>query len=178
MQTLIFACSERENNFTRRASEAVSRFLPEPEIIELKDFHLNIFGTADEDTRQKLQVIKEKFMQAQQIIFVSPEYNWGLSPNAKNLIDYLSGDSGIWSDKVFMAFGCSIGRGGRLPIIELWKTLNKIIALSNSISIVSPFHIEITSNLLTSENDFTDEFKPIAKAVFENHSKVAERFLA
>lgn len=177
MKTIIFSCSERQDNLSIKASSAVAKYFSDVEIIDLRDFHLNIMGTADENTNQNLQQLVGKFKEAQQIIFVSPEYNWGLSPNAKNVIDYLSFQSDIWSGKVFMCFGCSVGRGGRLPIIELWKTLNKIISLSHAISIVSPYHIEITANLLSENAEFIESFKKTADGVFANHKAIAEKFL-
>ncbi|MDJ0624786.1 MAG: NAD(P)H-dependent oxidoreductase [Candidatus Caenarcaniphilales bacterium] len=176
MKTIIFSCSERSENLSLRSSKAIQAYIKDSTIIDLSEYHLNIYGTQNDQTQKNLAHLKNEFKAAKQIIFVSPEYNWGLSPNAKNLIDFLSGDSSIWNEKVFMCFGCSAGRGGRLPIIELWKTLNKIIALSNSISIVSPYHIEITANLLDESNEFVNEFKEIARLIFENQAKLLERF--
>ncbi|MFN5540157.1 MAG: NADPH-dependent FMN reductase [Candidatus Melainabacteria bacterium] len=176
MKTIILSCSEKQDNLSIRCAKAINSYLPEAEIIDLREFHLNIFGTADAETQANLSKLTETFSQANQVIIISPEYNWGLSPNAKNLIDYLSGNTDIWSNKVFMCFGCSAGRGGRLPIIELWKTINKIISLSHACSIVSPYHIEITSNLLDENNQFIENFKPTAQQVFDNHKKLVSKF--
>jgi len=111
------------------------------------------------------------------VVFVSPEYNWGLSPCAKNLIDHLSFHPEAWNGKIFMCFGCSAGRGGRLPIIELWTIVNKVISFSKAIAVVSPYHIEITANLLDENAEFIESFKETAKNVFDNHNRLAAKFV-
>jgi NAD(P)H-dependent FMN reductase len=177
MKTLIISCSQRPENLSFRASQAIQKYFPASEIIDMREFPLAMIGVQDEVSVKNLEAILEKFNEANHIVFVSPEYNWGISPCCKNLIDHLSGLGDIWSDKVFMCFGCSAGRGGRQPVIELWRILNKIIALSNSISIVSPYHIEITSNLLSEENSFVDSFSSVSNSVFSHHHKLAKKFL-
>jgi NAD(P)H-dependent FMN reductase len=176
MKTIIFSCSERAENLSFKAAKAILSYFEDAEIIDLRNYHLQLIGTADDNTNKNLEILFQKFEEAQQIIFVSPEYNWSISPNAKNLLDYLSMNDKIWSEKIFMCFGCSAGRGGRLPIIELWKNINKIISFTHSISFVSPFHIEITANLLSEDGQFIDSFKPTAEKVFQNHKKLLEKF--
>ncbi len=175
MKTIIFSCSERQDNLSIKASKAVSQYFDNVEVIDLRDYHLNTIGTTDEATNKHLAQITQKFTEAKQVIFLSPEYNWSLSPSAKNLIDYLSFNRDIWNGKIFMCFGCSAGRGGRLPIIELWTILNKVIAFSNAQSIISPYHIEITANLLDENDNFVASFQSVAAAVFENHKKLVSK---
>jgi NAD(P)H-dependent FMN reductase len=179
MRTTIFSCSERQDNLTFKAAKAVAHYFDNPEIVDLRNYHLNIFGTADEDSQKNLAELTRKFKESEQIVIISPEYNWGLSPNAKNLLDYLSvsKDNEIWNEKVFMCFGCSAGRGGRLPVIELWKILNKLITFANATSVVSPYHLEITGNLISPKETFIADFEKTAERIFNNHKKLAEAFL-
>lgn len=177
IKTLIFACSERDDNLSLKSAKAISKFILGAEIIDLRQYHLQLIGTADESTNANLQALNSKFQEAQQIIFVSPEYNWSVSGNAKNLLDYLSFSKAIWDNKVFMCFGCSAGRGGRLPIIELWTILNKIIAFTQANSIVSSYHLEITANLLNENHEFIESFKDTAQKVFDSQAKIVECFL-
>jgi NAD(P)H-dependent FMN reductase len=177
MNALILSCSERPDNLTLRFARFVSEYFPEAELVELSELHLNLMGHADDSSQANLETLKSKFAAAAQVVFLSPEYNWGLAPNAKNLIDYLSGDTAIWTGKVFMCFGCSAGRGGRLPILDMWRILNKVISFNGAISVVSPYHLELNSLVLDEAGEIDDGFREVAARTFANHAKLAGRFL-
>ncbi|MDX1917727.1 MAG: NAD(P)H-dependent oxidoreductase [Candidatus Caenarcaniphilales bacterium] len=174
-EILIIACSERDESFTLRCAQLIESMLSGSKVLDLRDYHLDLFD-GKKDTQANLPSLKESFRMARQVLFVSPEYNWSISPNAKNLIDYLSFEPELWDDKVFACFGCSAGRGGRLPIIELWKIINKLISFSHAISILSPYHVEFNAGALDDSKNFSESFQSTLRKALDHHQRLAKRF--
>jgi len=48
MKTIIFSCSERQDNLSIRAAKAVARHLPNSTVIDLRDYPLNNIGIKEE----------------------------------------------------------------------------------------------------------------------------------
>jgi len=175
MSTAILSCSERQDSLTLKCSQLISQYFTDAQIIDLKKESIAIFPNASPESLSKT---KDIIRQSSQIIIVSPEYNWSISPTAKNLLDYLGADAKLWDNKVFMCHGVSVGRGGRLPIIELWQIINKLIFFTKSCSVLSPYNLEFNQLSFNEDGTANSGFLNICEEVFSNHKKLAERFLS
>ncbi len=179
MKTIIFSCSARQDSLTLRFSKLLQELLPSSSLLCLRDLALADIGReATTEQAQNLSQINAAFAGAEKVLILSPEYNWSLSASAKTLLDHLSMSAASWNNKVITCFGCSAGRGGRLPILELWNISNKIIAFSKAQALVSPYHYELNASALASDGSFEASFLKSLKEVLANDQTLSKTFLA
>jgi NAD(P)H-dependent FMN reductase len=94
---LILPGSARRDSVNRKlaavAAELVTEAGAEAVLIDPADYPLPLFDQEIEDAEglpAAAKALKQKFLAAQAIIFVSPEYNSSVTPLMKNFIDWVS----------------------------------------------------------------------------------------
>jgi chromate reductase, NAD(P)H dehydrogenase (quinone) len=97
LNVLILPGSARRDSVNRKlaavAAELVTEAGAEAVLIDPADFPLPLFDgdlEAAEGLPAAAKALKQKFLAAQALIFVSPEYNSSVTPLMKNLIDWVS----------------------------------------------------------------------------------------
>jgi NAD(P)H-dependent FMN reductase len=97
MNILILPGSARRDSVNRKlaavAAELVTEAGAEAILIDPADFQLPLYDGDLEEAEglpAAAKVLKQKFLAAQAIIFVSPEYNSSVTPLMKNFIDWVS----------------------------------------------------------------------------------------
>lgn len=97
LNVLILPGSARRDSVNRKlaavAAELVTEAGAEALLIDPADFPLPLFDADLEDAEglpPAAKALKQKFLGAQAVIFVSPEYNSSVTPLMKNFIDWVS----------------------------------------------------------------------------------------
>mgnify|MGYP001565799899 CR=1 FL=1 len=147
MKIGIISGSARKGNNTLRVAKAIQRIAGEAMILDLQEYDLPNF-TGDPLPLGKESVFQKKFIslmeEANLVFFLTPEYNWFPSAEIINIIHTFGSNSykHLFDNKVIATVGVSVGRGGRMPAVQLGYVLNKLISFLNLDSVVSPKHFE------------------------------------
>lgn len=93
MKILIILGSLRSGSFSRKVAEACTAALPEDHPFSIIDGRTLPLYDADLDRDEKpaaVQDLIEQLNEADALVFVTPEYNYGIPGPLKNLIDWAS----------------------------------------------------------------------------------------
>lgn len=100
-RVLAFAGSIRKDSFNRRlvklAAEALKTAGAEVTLIELADYPLPLMNEdlqTEQGVPQPAQALKKLFVEHDAILLCCPEYNSGITPLLKNVIDWVSRKEG------------------------------------------------------------------------------------
>ena len=148
MRVCILSGSARKNNNTLRVSKALSKHFSESVIVDYQKFDLPNFnqGSIPKNNQSKFQAKLIDSIEKSDLLFVvTPEYNWFPTAEIINTIHQLAQDDyvQIFDQKVIATVGVSIGKGGRMPAVQLITVLNKIISYFNLESITSSNTFEV-----------------------------------
>ncbi|GIV44339.1 MAG: hypothetical protein KatS3mg035_1462 [Bacteroidia bacterium] len=152
MKVLILSTSHRPESSSLRSSLYIhSIFQKKGYTCSLIDFvndDIPLIGKGELNYNHLTDFQKDliqKWEEAQIIIVVTPEYNWGLNANVTNLFHQLGGDTfkHLFDNKIFGIVGVSSGRGGKFPAVDLMILISKLINFLNQYSIVSPKILEL-----------------------------------
>jgi len=116
------------------------------EVIDIKDYDLELFN-ADVPPAMankqyddpKTQKWSGKVDDLDGFIFVSPEYNNGVSPSLKNAIDYLGSE---WSNKAagIVTYGSTLGIAAQLNLRNILANVNvAVVGPSGAFSLFTDF---------------------------------------
>ncbi|MBS1196799.1 MAG: yieF [Proteobacteria bacterium] len=105
--------SLREDSYNRMALKEAQELVPECAELELMELHgIPVFNQDHEsEIPESVVEFKRRIVDADAILFATPEYNYSLSGVLKNAIDWASrpfGDS-AWMDKPAAIMGASVG---------------------------------------------------------------------
>jgi NAD(P)H-dependent FMN reductase len=94
---LILPGSARRDSYNRKlagiAAKIASDAGADVDLVDPADFRLPLYDAEMEEAEglpANAKALKEKFIAAQAILFVSPEYNSSITPLLKNIIDWVS----------------------------------------------------------------------------------------
>ena len=94
---LILPGSARRDSFNRKLAGIAARLATDSgadvDLVDPADFRLPLFDQELEDAEglsPNAKALKQKFLAADAILFVSPEYNSSITPLMKNVIDWVS----------------------------------------------------------------------------------------
>lgn len=152
MKVLILSTSHR------KASGSIKSSLYIQSIFQQKGYDTHVMDFVNDDiplvgkdsidpnnlSNFQSELIK-KWEDAQIVIVVTPEYNWGLNANVLNLFHQLGGNTfkHLFDNKIFGLVGVSSGRGGKFPAVDLMILISKLINFLNQYGIVSPKVLEL-----------------------------------
>ena len=116
IRILGIAGSLRKQSFNKGALRAAQKLCPEGAAIEAFDLEgIPPFNQDDEKSApQRVKDLKEKIRQADAVLLVTPEYNYGLPGVLKNAIDWASrpyGDN-AWDGKPVAIMSAALSMGG------------------------------------------------------------------
>ena len=116
IRILGIAGSLRKQSFNKGALRAAQKLCPEGAAIEAFDLEgIPPFNQDEEKSApQRVKDLKEKIRQADAILLVTPEYNYGLPGVLKNAIDWASrpyGDN-AWDGKPVAIMSAALSMGG------------------------------------------------------------------
>lgn len=149
MKITVISTSPRKSSGSLVVAKAIAKQLDamgQQEVIldNFEDYDIPMVGQGsvkvDDLTIFQSRLIKN-WEKGQLIIFTIPEYNWFTSGQLINAIHQLGNDTfapKVFNDKVFAFVGVSVGRGGRMPAIEMTTLVNKMISFTNQQAVVSP----------------------------------------
>lgn len=116
MKVLALAGSLREKSFNRGLLRAAQQLAPEGMEIVVGDISAIPLYNGDDDGDNKpeaVRVLAEQVVQADAILFATPEYNYSIPGVLKNAIDWLSRVPGsIFAGKPAAIMGASMGGMG------------------------------------------------------------------
>lgn len=97
LKVLILPGSARRESFNRKLAAIAAAQVTEagcsPDLVDPADFRLPLFDQELEEAEglpAPAKALKAKFLAADAILFVSPEYNSSITPLMKNVIDWVS----------------------------------------------------------------------------------------
>jgi len=97
LKVLILPGSARRDSVNRKLAAVAAKIVNDAgavaELVDPADFPLPLFDQELEDAEglpAPAKALKQKFLAAQALIFVSPEYNSSVTPLMKNFIDWVS----------------------------------------------------------------------------------------
>lgn len=152
MKVLILSTSHRIGSNSLKSSLYIQSVLNkkghETHVMDFINDDIPLIGKGEIDlnnlTEFQSELIK-KWEEAQIVIIVTPEYNWGLNANVSNLFHQLGDDKfkHLFNNKIFGIVGISSGRGGKFPAVDLMILVSKLINFLNQYSLVSPKLLEL-----------------------------------
>ena len=185
MKVGVISGSARKGNNTLRVAKAINKELEFGEIVDFQDYDLPNFAEGwvnpEAETPFQKHLIKT-INDADLLIVLTPEYNWFPSAEIVNTIHQLAGASykHIFDNTVVATVGVSVGRGGRMPAVQLGYVFNKIFNVFDLNSITSPRTFEAQEVLMCIDADGelldNDTFNKGFKAFLEYSVKVAKRW--
>lgn len=142
----IISGSARPNNNTIKLAKAIEnhhiKLGNSTQILNFIDYDLGSSVIQPLDLDQ-LSIFQQKsislFKNSSIIYFLSPEYNWMPTVEILNFINHFAqkNTAHLLEEKVFAFAGISIGRGGKLPALDMKKMLDKVIGYFSILSITS-----------------------------------------
>jgi chromate reductase, NAD(P)H dehydrogenase (quinone) len=148
MNIAIIATSPRKNSNSLRFSKYLQKIAQVSgyEEVTVVDFHHFDIpsvgrGMVNKDALTDFQSeLITAWGNADLVFFVTPEYNFTVNGDLLNAFHQLGSKdfAYLFNNKVFAFAGVSVGRGGKVPCLELTTVVNKIINFSNQYSVVSP----------------------------------------
>src|SRR3989338_7507101 len=133
MKILGFAGSLRKDSFNKKLLQVAMSFAKarniEIEIFDLENIPIYSYDVQLKGFPKSVINFKTAIKSADLLLIASPEYNYSVSGALKNAIDWASRpeDENVFSNKVAIIFGASIGRFGTVRgQIELRKILTAL----------------------------------------------------
>lgn len=138
---LILPGSARRDSYNRKLAGIAAKIAAdagaEVDLVDPADFRLPLYDAELEEAEglpANAKALKQKFLAAQAILFVSPEYNSSISPLMKNIIDWVSRtesddepDLAAYKGKVAGLLSASPGGfGGMRGLVHLRSILGNI----------------------------------------------------
>ncbi|WP_035605643.1 NAD(P)H-dependent oxidoreductase [Haloferula sp. BvORR071] len=138
---LILPGSARRESFNRKLAGIAAAIATEAgaavDLVDPADFRLPLYDAELEEAEglpANAKALKQKFLAAQAILFVSPEYNSSITPLMKNIIDWVSRtetddepDLAAYKGKVAGLLSASPGGfGGMRGLVHLRSILGNI----------------------------------------------------
>lgn len=166
MNICILSGSARENNNTIRVALAIRNILSEKghqvTVVDFKAYDIPFINQQKIDPAHLSpfqQQLVNGMNEAEQIVVISPEYNWSTTPEILNFL-HRFGDKAfkhLFDNKVFAMVGVSTGKGGKTPALHITAILHKIISFLNLQSIVSPkiFESHFTKEVIDEQGNLT-----------------------
>lgn len=164
MNICILSGSARENNNTIRVALAIRNILVQKghqaKVVDFKTYDIPFINQQKIDPAN-LSAFQQELVngmnEAEQIIIISPEYNWSTTPEILNFL-HRFGDKAfqhLFNNKVFAMVGVSTGKGGKTPALHITAILHKIISFLNLQSIVSPkiFESHFTKEVIDADGN-------------------------
>ena len=189
MKHTILSGSSRKNSTSLLVSKALAKNLQEQgqeqvRILDFESYDLPFFN--QELNKNNLSPFQTQLIEAMNwadnIIFVTPEYNWFPSAEIIQLIHRFGSKEyeEIWQNKVFSFVGVSSGRGGRMPMVQLGYVVDKILSVFNFQSITNPksFEVQFAGKVLDAEGNSLGsvEFDKGLSAFISHHIQLAKRW--
>ena len=134
MNLLIVIGSLRASSFSRKLAEAVTKRLPDgvqPTLIDGGDLPLYNQDLDGDEKPQSVQTLLEQVTNADALLFVSPEFNYGIPGPLKNLIDWASRpayDSPLKQKPTFVMTHSIAPTGGARAHLQLSTVLSGTLA--------------------------------------------------
>ena len=167
---LILPGSARRDSFNRKLAGIAATVAAEAgaavDLVDPADFRLPLFDQELEDAEglsPNAKALKAKFLAADAIVFVSPEYNSSITPLMKNIIDWVSRtetddepDLAAYRGKIAGLLSASPGKlGGLRGLVHLRSILGNIgvLVVPKQFSLVSAGDKFDDSGSLLSEKD-------------------------
>ncbi|GLJ07250.1 hypothetical protein SUGI_0062840 [Cryptomeria japonica] len=126
MKVAAISGSLRKSSFNRgllrSAVEIAKEIIPHMEIEILEIGHLPFVNTdleVDNSFPPSVEELRAKVLQADCILFASPEYNYSVTGPLKNAIDWASRPPNVWADKPAAIMSAGGGFGGGLAQYHL-----------------------------------------------------------
>ena len=185
MKVAVISGSARKDNNTLRVAKAIARLFEKSVIIDFQEYDLpNLSeGFMQIDNESKFQSMLISSIKEAQLLFVlTPEYNWFPSAELVGMIHQLGTNeyAHIFDNTVIANVGVSVGRGGRMPAVQLGYVFNKVINYFNLNSITSPRTFEAQEVLNCIDEDgkllANSEFNSGFNSFIEYSIKVAKRW--
>ena len=109
--------SLRKDSFNKKLAEIVQSIIREENEAEIIDISYLPFYNQDDDgenPREEYVKIREELKKYDGFIFFTPEYNRGVAPTLKNVLDIGSRDpeGNLWNEKIAAVFSASMGQSG------------------------------------------------------------------
>ncbi len=138
---LILPGSARRESYNRKLAAIAAKIAAEAgaevDLVDPADFRLPLYDAELEEAEglpANAKTLKQKFLAAQAILFVSPEYNSSITPLMKNIIDWVSRaesddepDLAAYKGKVAGLLSASPGGfGGMRGLVTLRSLLGNI----------------------------------------------------
>ena len=143
MNVAIISGSARKSNNTLRVAKSIQNSFDAAELIDFQEYDLpNLsegFLQKGKESDFQLKLI-DTIDRADLLFVLTPEYNWFPSAELVSMIHQLGTDeySSIFDNMVIVNVGVSVGRGGRMPAVQLGYVFNKVFNYFNLNSITSP----------------------------------------
>ncbi len=158
MKVAIISGSARKGNNTLRAAKAIQHYFKDSELIDFQEYDIpnlseGFLQPGNESKFQKELI--EGIRGANMLFVLTPEYNWFPSAELVSMIHQLGTDeySEIFDNMVIVNVGVSVGRGGRMPAVQLGYVFNKVISYFGLNSITCPKTFEAQEVLLCINED-------------------------
>ncbi|PCJ66064.1 MAG: flavoprotein [Bacteroidetes bacterium] len=181
----IISGSARKDNNTLRVAKAIGLELNNSNIVDFQEYDLPSFadGFISPDSETPFQSHLIKIINESDLLLVlTPEYNWFPSAEIINTIHQLAGPTykHIFDNKVVATIGVSVGRGGRMPAVQLGYVFNKIFNVFDLNSITSPrtFEAQEVTRCIDDEGNLLDNdmFNKGFRSFLDYSLKVAKRW--
>ncbi len=158
MKIQIQSGSPRKNSLSLRVAKAIQNHVSAEHSSSVVDFNkydipfINAGGVDKEAYTPFQKELIEGWAAAQLVFVISPEYNWFPSAELINTIHQLGSSEyqHLFDNKVFAFVGVSIGRGGRIPAMQLTTIYNKLFNVfsTHAISSGKTFESQFTNKVL------------------------------
>jgi len=158
LTVLGFAGSLRRDSWNRALLRALTDRAPEGMTIVSHPLEGIPLYNADEDVDGgpvPVRTVREEAGRADALLFVTPEYNWGVPAVTKNLIDWLSrpfGEGPIWNKPMAMAWAGPGRGGGQHALAHLGETLG---VLSPAL-FAEPLSVAYVNKVITLDGEILD----------------------
>jgi len=159
VRILGIAGSLRKQSFNRMTLQAATKLAPKDATLDIFDLHQIPLFNQDEERNPPPSVVelKKQARGADAILFVTPEYNYGLPGVLKNAIDWASrpyGDS-AWDGKPVAVMSASVGVFGG---VRAQYALRQSFVFLNMYPLNQPeVMIATASEKFDAEGNLTDE---------------------
>ena len=167
---LILPGSARRDSLNRKLAGIAARLATDAgaavDLVDPADFRLPLYDAELEESQglpANAKALKAKFLAADAILFVSPEYNSSITPLMKNVLDWVSRpetedepDLAAYRGKVAGLLSASPGKlGGLRGLVHLRSILGNIgvLVVPKQFSLVAAYDKFDDSGALKSEKD-------------------------
>ncbi len=181
MQVTTICGSLRTNSFNRKllklATKVAENLDAQVEDLDLKKINLPLYDQDIEDAGIPANVLdfKKRVEQSDVLIIVSPEYNYSISGNLQNAIDWLSRGGNSLNNKTVAIMGVSAGPFGT---VRGQNHLRQVLSALNVQILTQPqMLVRFAAQAFNEDGSFTDPksqevLEKLIKNTFELHNKL------